>query len=301
MRIFEAFDMVLNEQIPEVKEEAPEVKEEAMDMIPEVEVPVVQEVVEPVDDTMFAFGHNVEEEDPPPMVVEVPKVEIDLSALQPPAERGYVFKGERYSLKFEGVCTSCAHCGMPLTDAVSIQRGLGPICSRKGYDAEDIKVTDDSEALIALAEYPDLVDWLMKKYKPQGNRGLVNGLVRTASLNRRTPVHSACTDAIEALGYRRLAGALRESLCVIELTDDKDDPTAYSMWIKNAEFNWAFYNALRRNNGVVTRKYPTKHTVVPKVHRVALARLLVEYYTGFCVRTTSGAHKISQSWFDRIN
>ena len=292
MRVFDAFDF----DKAEVVEEAPIPVEDPKEEVVE-ETPVVEET-SGIDDA-FEFGHNAGDmtvvEVTPVMDAKAP--EIDLSALLPPSQKPYTFKGERYTLVYEGVCSACAHCGMPLTDAVSIQRGLGPICSRKGYEAEDIKVSDDSEALMALAEYPELVDWLSAKYKPQGNRGLVNGLVRVASLNRRSPVHSACTDAVEALGYKRLASALRESLAVIELTDSKENPDHYSMWIKKSEFSWAFYNELRKLDGVALRKYPTKHTIVPKKHRVAMARLFVEYYAGLCVKTANGAHRISQQWF----
>ena len=290
MRVFDAFDFDKTEDVQETPVEY--TKEEVVEQIIEVQEETMAEVA-------FEFGHNaIQVVEVEPVMNVAPAPIVDFSALLPPSERPYVFKGERYTLVCEGVCSACAHCGMPLTDAVSIQRGLGPICSRKGYEAEDIKVSDDSEALMALAEYPELINWLSAKYKPQGNRGLVNGLVRVASLNRRSPVHSACTDAVEALGYKRLASALRESLAVIELTDAKENPDHYSMWIKKSEFSWAFYNELRKLDGVAMRKYPTKHTIVPKKHRVAMARLFVEYYAGLCVKTANGAHRISQQWFE---
>ncbi len=215
-----------------------------------------------------------------------------------PPDMIYLYKGMRHKLVFEGVCSHCAHCGQPLTDSESVERGLGPICSKKGY-LEEVTPVDDTEAFLALAEYPQLVEYLTAKYKPNGNRALCNGLVRTASLNRRTPVHAACTDAVEALGYKRLASALRESLSVVEIYDSKAKPDAYGVWVKKSDFSWAFWNELKALPGVYMTRYPARETVVPKVHRRKLAQLLLEHYEGLCVKTQGGAHKISPEWFGK--
>jgi hypothetical protein len=155
------------------------------------------------------------------------------------------------------------------------------------------------EAMLSLSQYPQLVDYLNAKYKPQGNRGLANGLVRTASLNRRTPVHAACTDALDALGYKKLASALRESLAVVEIYDSKAQADAYGVWVKKTDFDWSFYRALTALQGVRMVKYPQKELIVPKVHRRALAQLILKHYEGLCVKTQKGAHKISAEWFGK--
>lgn len=213
-----------------------------------------------------------------------------------PPEEAYRHKGMRYKLVFEGVCTHCAHCGQPLTDATSTERGIGPVCSKKGYH-DETPIGDGDDALLALAEFPTLVNYLVEKYKPKGNRGLVNGLVRTASLNRRTPVHAACCDAVEALGYKRLAGALRESISVVEISDDKVHADSYSLWVKSSDFSWPFWNALKVLPGVFMERRPTRHTIVPKRHRKELAGMLLAHYEGLCVKTPTGAHKITPAWF----
>ena len=222
------------------------------------------------------------------------------TTLVPPTNRSYTIGGIRYQLVFEGVCVSCAHCGQPLTDSESVERGIGPICSKKGY-LEEVVASDSTDAMMALAEYPDLVDYLVSKYKEKGNRGLVNGLTRTASLNRRTPVHAACTDAIEALGYKRLASALRESISAVELYELPDSPESYGMWIKKADFSWSFWNRLKVQDGVHMTRYPKKATIVPKRHRLALAKLLVEFYDGLYLKTPKGSFKIGEEWFARMN
>ena len=139
------------------------------------------------------------------------------------------------NLVLNGVCTNCACCGQDLTDAVSVQRGTGPICSKRGY-SEDSTNADEVEAFIALSEFPELASFLAEHYKPLGIRTLVNGLVRTASLNRphgtgrklgNEKVFSACCDAIEALGHAKMANVLRDTLVVAWITKVEAEPGTF--------------------------------------------------------------------------
>lgn len=175
----------------------------------------------------------------------------DGQMVMPPKD--YLHEGQRYKLIYEGVCTHCAHCGLKLTDAVSIERGLGPICSRKGY-MEDPIDGDAMQAFIDLAEYPELVEFLTNNYKPLGNRALMNGIVKICALNRRSPVHDACCDAVESLGYTALASALRESISVVEIKESKDFPNCYEVWVKKAHFSWAYNASIRAIEGVFFSK-----------------------------------------------
>lgn len=176
----------------------------------------------------------------------------DQADLTMPAKQ-YMHKGCRYTLIFTGVCTHCAHCGMKLTDALSIERGIGPVCSSKGYMEEPVE-GDDVQALIDLAEYPELVQYLTEHYKPQGKRGLMNGLVKICSLNRRSPVHQACCDAIQSLGYAKLASTLRESIAVLELKESSDFPGSYEVWVKKSDFKWAWQTDLKKIGGAFFSK-----------------------------------------------
>jgi hypothetical protein len=192
----------------------------------------------------------------------------------------YMKKGQRFTLVFQGVCTHCAHCGMALTDSVSIERGLGPVCSSRGY-LEDPKDPDEMQAMIDLAEYPDLVDFLVKNYKPKGVRGLMNGLVKICSLNRRSPVHQACCDAIESLGYKTLASTLRESIAVIEIKSH-DDKT-FHLWVKKAEWHMAWQYDLRQIPGAyMSRQH--KGWLVPKNQKHVLWALMLRHYEGLCAK-----------------
>lgn len=206
-------------------------------------------------------------------------------------------------LILEGVCSHCAHCGITLTDSVSIERGIGPICSKKGY-TEDPVASDEVQALIDLAEYPTLVDFLTEHYKPLGVRGLMNGLVRIASLNRKSEVHSACCDAIQSLGYGKLASLLRESIAVAEIKEDPDYPGFLKVWVKKSEWTFAWTRALQAIHG--TKAHPKKGTLVlnhdgrawtevdgVKIqNKVLLWSALRKHYLGYIIKTSKGTYKI---------
>ena len=152
-------------------------------------------------------------------------------------------------LVLEGVCTHCAHCGQGLTDAVSVERGIGPVCSKKGY-FEEPKDADEMQAMISLAEFPEVCQFLVDHYRPKGVRGLCNGLVKLASLNRGNhTLHVACCDAVEALGYLRLSNLLRESISIIQLKDSEVHPGCLEVWVKKHAFKWAWITDIRKIPG----------------------------------------------------
>ena len=190
----------------------------------------------------------------------------------------YFKGGNRYKLLVDGVCTSCAHCGQKLTDAVSVERGLGPVCSKRGYE-EVQGASDEVQAMIDLAEYPELVKFLMSKWKPDGTRAVVNGLTKICSLNRRTPVHQACSDAIASLGYPRLASLLRESLVVVEIKECPEQPENFLVWVKKSEWQWSWSNSIRGISGSYASR-ELKGTVVPKTGKRELWGFLQRYYGG---------------------
>ncbi len=199
----------------------------------------------------------------------------------------YMRKGQRFKLVFQGVCSHCAHCALKLTDAVSIERGIGPVCSKRGY-FEDPKDPDEVQAMIDLAEFPDLVDYLVKHYKPQGVRGLMNGLVKVCSLNRRSPVHQACCDAVESLGYAKLASTLRESLAVVEIKDHDDK--AFHLWVKKSEWTWAWNNDLRQIPGAyMSRQY--KGWLIPKAQKQVLWAYMIKHFENLCATVRTGDQK----------
>lgn len=210
------------------------------------------------------------------------------------------------ALIFEGICTKCAHCGMPLTDAESVQRGIGPICSQKGY-AEDPKDADEMQAMISLAEFPDVCTFLVENYRPQGVRGLVNGLVRLASLNRgKDDFHAACCDAISALGFARMANLLRESISVIQLKDSETHPGCVEVWVKKYAYtrSWSldtrqipgnFYDRQLKRLIIPLEDPQTKARKGGRFegrkmwNKAILWELMVRHFAGMCGKKVGGS------------
>ena len=230
----------------------------------------------------------------PEIVAEAVDEPVAAFAMPP---KSYYKEGRRHQLVFEGACSHCAHCGQPLTDSVSIERGIGPICSKKGYHEDVPQNVDELQAMIDLAEYPDLVNFIVDRYKPQGVRAMMNAIVKICSLNRRSPVHSACCDAIESLGYVRLASTLRESVAVVEISDCPHSSGNYLVWVKKSAWHWGWTNALRAVPGAYFSRQH-KGTVVPKTHKRELWELMLKHYEGLCAKTPNGTIKILRKKVD---
>ena len=202
------------------------------------------------------------------------------------------------------ICTNCAHCGMTLSDALSIQVGLGPICRGRGGYKEDPVNSDEMQAMIDLAEYPELVEFLVEHYKPQGVRGLMNGLVKVCALNRKSPVHEVCCEAINSLGYHKLASLLRESLAVVEVTPSKEREGYLNIWVKKSAWTYAFTRSMYQIQG--TTRSLKKGTLVPNfdgksfswvdgqkvANRKLLWDIIIRHYEGYICKTDKGAFKI---------
>jgi hypothetical protein len=197
------------------------------------------------------------------------------------------------SMVLNDICVECARCKLKLTDATSVERGMGPECSSKGY-AEEVKDSDEIQAMIELSEYPVLVEFLVQHYKPHGVRGLMNGLVRIAALNRKTPAHAACANAIEALGYRRLAATLRDSLAIMWIRESKRHPGHYHVRVRGREWTRAWSYDCYKNiphcffdkveKGLIVSKHPQA--------KRALWNQMIKHYGGFCVKTENGTVRI---------
>jgi len=197
------------------------------------------------------------------------------------------------NMVLNGICTQCVRCKLKLTDAVSVERGMGPECSSKGY-AEEPTDPDEMGAMIELSGYPALVDFLTEHYKPLGVRGLMNGLVRIAALNRKSPVHTACANAIECLGYKKLAAALRDSLAMMWIKDSERHPGHYHVRVRTREWTreWSqdcyrniphcFYDKAER--GLIVAKRPET--------KAALWKQMMLHYSGECAKTANGTVRI---------
>jgi hypothetical protein len=192
-----------------------------------------------------------------------------------------------------GICTKCVRCCFKLTDAVSIERGMGPECSSKGY-AEDPTNPDEMGAMIELSQYPVLVEFLTQHYKPLGVRGLMNGLVRVAALNRKSPVHTACANAIEALGYIKLAAALRDALIIMKVTKSARHPGHLKVWVRSVDYTREWSQACYKHIDGVFYDRVERGLIVPdaKPAKAALWRCMMRHYAGECAATPTGTVRI---------
>lgn len=209
-------------------------------------------------------------------------------------------KRNHSSLILEGICSHCCYCGMPLTDSVSVERGIGPLCSKKGYE-EDVLDGDTVDAMIMLSNWPELQKYVVENYGEKGTtREVMNCLVRLASLNRfNYDFFVDVINAVDALGYKRLACTLRESLAIITVkTSDQNQDIIFK--IHKYAFTRRFGYRLREIPGVVFSNH-LKGYVVPvgtpenpnvvilpdgktKTAKRHLWDLMIEFYSGYFAR-----------------
>ncbi len=212
----------------------------------------------------------------------------------------YMYKGRRIELVPDTrVASYCAHCGMELKDALSIERCLGPVCSKRGYTEDPTERSDELQAMIDLAEYPTLVDYLVAKYKPLGVRPLMNGLLKIAALNRKSPgLHGSICDAIESLGWPKLAALLRTSIATVEIRVSKARPDHYAVWVQKEVNSMAWYRTLCRVAGIGyghrLQKAEGRGLLIPMSCKRGLWEAMLSFFPGDIARTPAGTIKISR-------
>lgn len=223
------------------------------------------------------------------------------------------------NLILAGVAEKCAHCGLALTDAVSVQRSMGPICYGKGY-SEDPVDGDEIQAMIELSAWPELVEFLTVHYKPLGLRGLINGLVRVCCLNRprsdgtgNREVFTSCCNAIDYLGHRKMAALLRNTIAVCSIKDSQKYPGSIELWIKKSEYKWSWSRDAREylvgarldrqvhalvipiSNPDGTPVWSRLIVVGVKVsNRQALWELMCRHYSGMVLKKDGEGHLIGK-------
>lgn len=187
-------------------------------------------------------------------------------------------------IALHGVCSGCAHCGLTLTDAMSIETGLGPVCRKNSrFNDPENNETDETVAMALMSKYPEVFEFLLSNCGKDKNL-LMKAMVRIASLNRNTQLHRDITDAIEALGWKTLAAHLRKPFS--GLTISKSDH-GYGLKIVKKYFNYEFWSMLKqhvhfnfdRANRVIHFKEEEKRKVW---------HLIKTYYPNFIVKTPDG-------------
>lgn len=196
-------------------------------------------------------------------------------------------------LILHGVTDRCAHCGINMSDSLSLESGLGPTCRRKaGYFIEPEFPGDVMDAMVHLAPYPEVFQFMLDHYKPGGNRALMNGLVRLCALNRKTQLHRDCTNAIEVLGYTKLASVLRRSLEDVVVKPSKDFPGFLQVWIRRSLYNSSFNYECRQDIPNHTWNRRLRSRLVPETDKRVLWTLLRKHYAGCLLTTAEGTREI---------
>lgn len=165
--------------------------------------------------------------------------------------------------------THCCICNAELTDAVSVNRGIGPICSRKYYDVEHV-ITDEmvqvALGILFASKLDPRVKVFAKRLKDKP-RDFCNLLVKWASANYdQTEIVFECSDVIAALGFTDLAFVLRERRTQIVLADDAKDATRMTVHTSSA---WQIRNNMSRVPGVAKAEKRGRFSLnysFPKAH-----------------------------------
>ena len=126
---------------------------------------------------------------------------------------------------YQMTATDCACCGQSLRDAVSVTRGIGPVCSKQHYDL-DIEITDEmvmkAKGLLFASSLSDTLKDAVRKLADQP-REMLNVLVwwTAAHLDDLDAVLS-CAEIATALGFESLGNRLRERNTNVIITTDTD-------------------------------------------------------------------------------
>ncbi len=132
--------------------------------------------------------------------------------------RGAARRGEGYlaAPALDLVATACCLCGRPLLDAASVERGLGPTCAKRagvGDAAHEPEWQRLRAILVRIGVAPRCDD-----ARVEANR--ITHRIGAAPSAPEVPI---LLEAIEALGYHRLAAAIAEHLVPVTVTVANDN------------------------------------------------------------------------------
>lgn len=145
--------------------------------------------------------------------------------------------------------THCCICRAALTDAVSVERGIGPVCSRKYYIVEHEitpEMVEVALGIIACSKLDNAVKLTVKHLK-DNPREFCNILIKWASAHydERSVVFDVA-DAVEALGFVELASKLREDRTCVHVRPDASDPERITVHTRTS---YMFSRTVRRIPG----------------------------------------------------
>jgi len=114
------------------------------------------------------------------------------------------------------LATHCCLCGRELLDAASVERGLGPTCAKRAGVGDTAHPADWPRALRALGRTDiaaaSLPGWALDAHR------VSNVLVHRVGRAPEAPAVPHVCEAIDALGYHRLAATLAARLVPVAVT-----------------------------------------------------------------------------------
>lgn len=178
--------------------------------------------------------------------------------------------------------THCCICRAALTDAVSVEKGIGPICGRKYYAIEHEitpAMVEVALGVIACSKLDNSVK-LTAKHMKDRPREFCNILLKWASAHydERAVVFDVA-DAVEALGFVELAAKLREDRTQVHVRPDATDPNRITVHTSNS---FMFNRTVRRIPGCQTAPKVGRYEgfSVPKAHENVLMLVLAFNFGG---------------------
>lgn len=119
------------------------------------------------------------------------------------------------------VATRCACCSRELLDAVSVETGMGEWCrARHGYKAADVAPAWEA---VRSAVAPHVVALAMPAGWDEDARRAANVLVHRIASEHDGERALACTNALHALGFHKLAKRVAVRLAKIEVWEEEQD------------------------------------------------------------------------------
>ena len=203
------------------------------------------------------------------------------------------------------LATYCACCARPLLDAESVEVGMGPVC-RKTHGFARAEHEPDWDAVLAATDgFVAMADVLGPKFAPGATKGDLAGMLRAMETawrlggleTRRVAnllVHriaceqtgegvNAMTNALRALGFRRLGDRIASRLATIVV--EEEDGTLVVKTPYNPTFVQMFAAARREIGNDAYWDAKRKRNIIPARAKRALFELLK---AGFPGATLSG-------------
>lgn len=122
------------------------------------------------------------------------------------------------------VPTHCAACGRALTDATSIEAGVGPVC-RKKYNYEDAPVVGPDTAEVvksAIAELGETAEKVAAALEKDDSRRAANVLVHHIACNQKERSSLDAAYALNKMGFKKLSNRVARRIVDITVETEGD-------------------------------------------------------------------------------